>query len=306
MGHSNEIKKVIRRSIVDELQVGNYNYHGILNEPEFLDRVFGLKDLESKDSRCNNAYEEIYQHTVHYDDWSSNWVFTDPRFNLMYCEDQTFLTFLTETIHPAVQIGEDDVLAMKEIYNRKLEAAGYKIIQTKDINGKPVFQGKKMRDNGRLVAKQDEIKKYLDTDYVKDKINLMNEEISKNTDLAIGTAKELIETVCKSILQGKGRTSDPSWGLGKLVKETTNSLDLQPKQAANPAKAESSIKKILGGLGSIVQGIGELRNAYGTGHGKEANFKGLEPRYAKLIVGVASDLSSFYLSANDKTLELVE
>lgn len=50
------------------------------------------------------------------------------------------------------------------------------------------------------IENKTEIKKYLNTEYVNNKISLMNEAISRDTDLAIGTAKELIETACKSIL----------------------------------------------------------------------------------------------------------
>lgn len=37
------------------------------------------------------------------------------------------------------------------------------------------------------------------------------------------------------------------------------------------------------------QGVAELRNHYGTGHGKAAGTKGLQPRHAKLAVGGATD-----------------
>ena len=31
--------------------------------------------------------------------------------------------------------------------------------------------------------------------------------------------------------------------------------------------------------------MAELRNSYGSGHGKDAKFKGLSPRHARLAVG---------------------
>jgi hypothetical protein len=48
-------------------------------------------------------------------------------------------------------------------------------------------------------------------------------------------------------------------------------------------------------LTTVVQGIGELRNQYGSGHGKKASFKGLTARHAKLSVGAASTLAIFLL-----------
>lgn len=307
MKKANKITTVTRRNIADEMQVGKHWYHGRLSEPDFLNRLFNLKDLPSRDYRYDNAYDDIYKHMVMNTDWENDWVFTDTRFNLMHCDDEVFLKFLVETIHPAVTGDDEAVLAMQEIYNRNLEPDGFEIIQTSEISGKPVFQGREIViGQARLTAKQAEIKRYLNTEYVNNKITLMNEAVRTDTDLAIGTAKELIETVCKSILIGKGQEYDPNWNLGKLLKEMTNSLDLQPKHADDSEKAEASIKQILGGLASAVQGIGELRNSYGTGHGKEADFKGLESKYARLIVGAVSEMSIFYLSTHGEQTELIE
>lgn len=308
MKPTNKITTATRRNIADELQVRNYRYHGRLSEPDFLNRLFNLKELPSRDDqRYDNAYDDIHKHVVMNSDWADDWIFTDTRFNLMYCDDDTFLRFLAETIHPVVRAEDDIVLAMKEIYNRNLELDEFEVIQKSEISGRPVFKGREIViGQARLVAKKTEIKKYLNTEYVNNKITLMGEAIRTDTDLAIGTAKELIETVCKSILKGNGIIEDPNWNIGRLLKETTNSLDLQPKNADDPKKAESSIKQILGGLASAVQGIAELRNSYGTGHGKEAEFKGLESKYAKLIVGAVSELSIFYLSANGEQSELIE
>lgn len=51
----------------------------------------------------------------------------------------------------------------------------------------------------RLRVKKAEIRKCLITEYVNNKINTINEALNRDTDLAIGTAKELLETICKSI-----------------------------------------------------------------------------------------------------------
>lgn len=73
----------------------------------------------------------------------------------------------------------------------------------------------------------------------------MNDAIRKDTDLAIGTAKELLETTCKSILKQKAVAVDSNWTLPQLLKTTTNALDFTPKEAANPESAERSLKQIL-------------------------------------------------------------
>ena len=48
------------------------------------------------------------------------------------------------------------------------------------------------------------------------------------------------------------------------------------------------MKRILGGLITITNGLGELRNrGYGTGHGSSGERVGLRPRHARLAVNAA-------------------
>ncbi|OGW47046.1 MAG: hypothetical protein A2Y66_07705 [Nitrospirae bacterium RBG_13_41_22] len=301
------ITTITRRNIADAIIIAKLWYHGRMTEPDFLSRLFDLNKLPSKDYRYSNAYDDIHKHMVMNNDWEPDWVFTDNRLNLMHCDDEMYLRFLCETIHPAVRNSEDELQQLLSIYNKNLEADGFEIIQTDEISGKPIFSGRqKVIGQAHLAAKKFEIKKYLNTEYVNSKINTMNDAVNKDTDLAIGTAKELLETTCKSILKQKGVKPDPNWTLPKLVNKTTATLDFKPKEAEDPEKADKSIRQILGGISTIIHGVAELRNAYGTGHGKDADFKGLDTKYAKLLVGVVSEIAIIYLATNGETAELVE
>lgn len=307
MKEQNNISTVTRRNIADELTVANIFYHGRINEPDFLIRIFDLRNLPSTDHRFNNAYDDISKHMVYNNDWDPDWIFSDGRFNLMHCDDNTFLRFLAETIHPSVRGNREEVNKLLEIYNKSLEPDGYEIIQTSEISGRPVFTGRKIIiGDSNLISKRSEITRYLNSEYVNKKINLMNGAVNTNTDLAIGTAKELLETVCKSILKKYSIIVDPDWSLGRLLKETIIVLDFKPKLAVKPEEAEKSIKQILGGMSAIVNGIAELRNAYGSGHGKEFDFVGLEPKYARLIVAVVAEFVIFYLATDGENTVLVE
>lgn len=303
----NRITDVTRQHISDETTTARIWYHGNQTEPDFLARLFDLKNSPSRDSRYSNAYDDIYQHMVNNNDWDPDWAYTDPRINLLHCDDEIYLKFLSLTIHPRIRTNADEVARLLEVYNKYLGADSFEIVKTDEISGMPIYAGRqKTIGQAQLVAKKVEIKKYLNTAYVNGKINTMTDAIHKNTDLAIGTAKELLETTCKSILRQKGEVINPDWALPQLLKATTNSLDFSPKEASDPDKAEKAIKQILSGIASIVQGVGELRNGYGTGHGKDADFKGLENKYAKLLVGVVSEIAILYLVTNGESAELVE
>jgi hypothetical protein len=158
-------------------------------------------------------------------------------------------------------------------------------------------------DNYKNISdqqKETEIVKYLNADYVRGQIKLMQSSIASTPHLAIGTAKELIETVCKSILNNKNVEIDKNWDIGRLVKETNKKLELIPAFVEEREKAKVAIEKLLGGFSMIVQGIAELRNSFGTGHGHEPQFKSLDEIYAKLVVASASEFAIFYLEINKR------
>jgi Abortive infection C-terminus len=119
--------------------------------------------------------------------------------------------------------------------------------------------------------------------------------------LVIGTAKELVETTCKTILSERGKVVDPAWKLMELCKEARKELRLTADGISDSAKAAETIKVLLNNLATIVQGLSELRNPYGTGHGHDGRARGLKPRHARLAAGAASTLALFMLETHHET-----
>jgi hypothetical protein len=303
----NSMTDVTRQSIADEIAVARLWYHGRLDEPDFLARIFDLQKLPSRDSRYDNAYEDIHKHMVMNSDWDEGWYLTDPRINILFCTDEIYRKFLAQTVHPRIRSDEKEIAALIDIYNKHLVGDNYQMVQTGDISGKPVYEVRLIGAGANLAgAHKQHIKKYLNTDYVDGKINVMHDALTKDSELAIGTAKELLETTCKSILKQKNVVIEKDWSLPVLVKNTYKLFDFKPKNADNPDNALKAILTILSGMNSVVQGVAELRNSYGSGHGKDADFKGLEMKYARLIVGIVSEMVIFLLSTNGETAELVE
>lgn len=137
------------------------------------------------------------------------------------------------------------------------------------------------------------IKSVFNSDYINDQIDAMIMSENTNPTEAIGKAKELIESCCITILDNLKLGRDKNWDLIKLVTVTTDSLNLTPKKIDDSIPLSKTIKQILQSLRSIAGGIAELRNPYGSGHGKTANFKGLEERHAKLAIGSCATLVNF-------------
>ena len=54
------------------------------------------------------------------------------------------------------------------------------------------------------------------------------------------------------------------------------------------------VRQIIGSLNGLASGINDLRNHYGSGHGREMNFKALSKKYAELSVGASITLTRYF------------
>src|SRR6266403_1615737 len=124
-------------------------------------------------------------------------------------------------------------------------------------------------------------------------IRRIEQSIESDPSLAIGTAKELVETCCKTILAERGRPVTGTPDMPALTKETLKELKLVPDGISDATRGSDVIKRLLNNLGTIGHGLAELRGLYGTGHGKHGKTSGLAPRHAKLAVGAGTTLATF-------------
>ena len=294
-----KISNITRRDIFDTMTVEGISWNGRLEETEFLSRLYDLSKMPSTDSRYKDANGDIWQHRVNNYDWDDNWVFSDDRFNLMHCDDATYLQFICEMLHPIVRSDTTQVSKLHQLFNEYLSKDNFELVEKTRISDRPIFVGRhKILGKNTIGKSKKEIEDYLSDEYVVKQINIMESAIENSPELAIGTAKELIETICYTILTECKVETDKNWDLLQLLKQTTKQLNLTPEGILDEAKASKTIKSILGSLTTVVQGIGELRNQYGSGHGKKASFKGLTARHAKLSVGAASTLAIFLLETH--------
>jgi len=105
---------------------------------------------------------------------------------------------------------------------------------------------------------------------------------------AITTARTLIESILKHILDEKKIAYNENTDLSELYKEVAKSLNLAPEQ-----HQEQIFKQILGGANGIISGLGSLRNKLGDAHGKsKTNIKPKE-RHGELAVNLAGTMALF-------------
>jgi hypothetical protein len=294
-----KITGVTRRDLIDLIKTHKVNWAGRLEEPDFLARLFDVRSMPSDDPRFPDAYCDIGTHRVSFNDWDDDWVFHDSRFDLMNAGDQVLLQFLCETLHPEVRPDVAEVERLCELYNGILKNDGFRLVPTTYISSRPVYTGRNvgvLNAPGVISAKS--VLHAVDPTYVAQQITRMESSVDADPGLAIGTAKELIETICKTILNERKVALTAATTFPQLLRRTTDELKLTPDSIPDSKAAAKSIKQILGSLGSITQGIAELRNKYGTGHGTIAKSPGLLPRHAKLAVGAASTLAVFLVETH--------
>ncbi|MGI8547315.1 MAG: hypothetical protein ACR2M1_08265 [Gemmatimonadaceae bacterium] len=143
---SNTISEVTRRAIADFWMVSEYSWSGQLTESAFMTRLYDLASLPSHDHRLRDAAGDIRQHRESFTDWEEDWPFTDDRFRLLWCPDDTFLRFLCEAVHPIVRPDAEQARSIARELNAILSPDGWQLIEKGNISGRPLFSP--MRPSG--------------------------------------------------------------------------------------------------------------------------------------------------------------
>ncbi|WP_439676771.1 abortive infection family protein [Embleya sp. MST-111070] len=127
-----------------------------------------------------------------------------------------------------------------------------------------------------------------DASAIREQLARIQRAVLDDPALAVGSAKELIESTAKVVLTERGVTVDDTMGIPALVKEAQQLLDLHPSSHTPGPDGSDAVKRILGSVSGIAIGLAELRNrGYGPGHGPATTRVGLRPRHAHLAVNAA-------------------
>jgi len=282
------VSRRARRNIIDGLKVDGIAWMGSLDDVEFLQRLWDLEALPSHDSRYKDAAGDIWQHRWNNNDWDDDWVFEDKRFDLIDGPADRFLAFLAETVHPVVRPDRNQALDMVRNFNDQLRPEGWMLIEIEKIAGRPRFVAQAIGEmGGRSVMRARTVADALDAAWMQREIARLENAVDRDPALAIGTAKELVESCCKSVLTKRGISYPHSADLPALTKLVAKELGLVPDDITDAAKGADTIRLILRNLSALTQYLAELRGLYGSGHGRDGQHRGLQPRHARLAVGAA-------------------
>jgi hypothetical protein len=84
----------------------------------------------------------------------------------------------------------------------------------------------------------------------------------------------------------------------KLMSSAFKCLKLSEEDIPQSVRGADAIKRVFAGLNQVASGTAELRNLYGTGHGRLRK-GGASARHARLVIGAAATLSRFLLETLD-------
>jgi hypothetical protein len=169
-----------------------------------------------------------------------------------------------------------------------------------------IFEG--TRDDGRLVSRTGidldrvtDASSIVDRATLRDHVRRIEQSIDADPAQAIGSAKELVETAAKHVLEQYGEDPDAYDKFPRLVKAAVGKLDLTCDAIPDPEKGAQALAMLTGGLGQIAEATAAIRNLYGTGHGRTRS-AGADGRHARLVVGACSTLAAFLLETLDSRM----
>jgi hypothetical protein len=290
-----DVSSATRQNIVDGMKIDRVHWAGRLEDVEFLQRLYDLESMPSSDRRFENAAGDIWQHRANNPgDWPDDWIYDDNRFNLLQGPTDSFLRFLCEVVHPVVRPERNEALGLVQHFNDQLRHDGWNLVEQEKIAGRPRFVAVRVQFAGaRSLSRARTVADALDAGSMQKEIERLENAVERDPALAIGTAKDLVESCCKSILSKRGVEFARGADLPELTKLLAKELKLVPEGISDKAKGSDIIRLILRNLSALTQYLAELRGLYGSGHGRDGRHKGLEARHARLAVGAAAAFIDF-------------
>jgi len=127
-----------------------------------------------------------------------------------------------------------------------------------------------------------------DASAIQEHLRRLASNIEADPRLAVSVAKDLVESTAKLVLRQRGVAYSGKEDLPALVARAQEALGLHAAGVTAPSDEARALRMILGSLASLTQGVTELRNKVGVGHGRESVPAWVKPRHARLAAGAAT------------------
>lgn len=128
--------------------------------------------------------------------------------------------------------------------------------------------------------------------------------LRRNTEdagLLLGTAKELLESVGKFVLEEGNRLPDRRIDFPEVMVLSMEQLGVMPKQVDASTEGGKQIRKVYQAVRTVIDAINELRNDHGTGHGRTLP-TGVSVDAARFMIRQATMVAEMLLAAHDRQM----
>lgn len=130
--------------------------------------------------------------------------------------------------------------------------------------------------------------------HIEEQVKGIERAVVENPGLAFDLAKTVVESACRTILSDRKIAFGSDDDLPRLFKTVTTNLPMLPVAASSEAEARKSLAQTLNGLHTALQGVCELRNAYGfASHGADRPRPVMESVQALLAAQAADAIVGF-------------
>jgi len=117
--------------------------------------------------------------------------------------------------------------------------------------------------------------------------------------LLLGTAKEMLESTAKYVLEEFGLEYSANSDFNQLWYLARDRLGIHPRQIDMSSPGGAQVRSILQAAWTIAEQVNELRGKEGTGHGRTLP-GGVSPEMALLVVREACSVAEFALRSLDR------
>ncbi len=138
--------------------------------------------------------------------------------------------------------------------------------------------------------------------HIERQVGAIERATADNPSFAFDLAKTIVESACKTILDERHLVFGSDDDLPKLFKLATKALPMLPPDAHSEAHARKSLAQTLNGLHTALQGVCELRNAYGfASHGSGEERPAMETGQALLAAQAADAIVGFLFRVHSQS-----
>jgi len=121
------------------------------------------------------------------------------------------------------------------------------------------------------------------------------DSVESDPPTAVTAACAIVESLCKVYIEDEGLDTPSDQSIKPLWRVVQGHLQLHPGSVE-----DHDLRKILGGLSSILDGVGALRTHGGSAHGHGSEHRPLQAHQARLAVNAAHTLVTFVIEVWDQ------